>query len=117
MDKKDLQQFFNKIESDESDFFLRFCSALRAGSNSLHHTVVSQAITLDEGWIDTLEKALFSVENIVHNPRKFIIDEEILVDVERAKRITPKTVRGKFLSSFRRRKASMKRSMPLFLNS
>ena len=93
MDKQDLQQFFNKIETDKGEFFLRFCSALRAGNNSLHHSVVSQALTLDEGWIDTLEKAIFSVENIVHNPRKFIIDQEILVDVERAKRITPKTVR------------------------
>ena len=93
MEKKDLQLFWEKVNADEGDFFLRFCSALRAGKNQLHHTVVSQAITLDDGWIDTLEQAIFSVENIVHNPRKFIIDEEILVDVERAKRITPKTVR------------------------
>ena len=41
----------------------------------------------------TLEQALFSVEKVVHTPRRFIIDEEILTDVERAKRITPKTVR------------------------
>ena len=93
MEKQDLELFFQKAVSDENDFFLRFCSALRAGNNKLHHTVVSQAISLDESWIDTLEQALFSVEKIVHSPRRFIIDEELLVDVERAKRITPKTVR------------------------
>ena len=93
MEKQDLELFFNKIKSDKDDFFLRFSSALRAGKNRVYHNVVSQAITLDEGWIDTLENALFSVENIIHNPRRFIIDEELLVDVERAKRITPKTVR------------------------
>lgn len=93
MEQQDLQAFFDKIQSDPGDFFLRFCSAIRAGNNRLHHTVVSQAITLDEGWIDTLEQAIFSVENVVHKPRRFMIDEEILVDVERAKRITPKTVR------------------------
>lgn len=93
MEKKDLELFWEKVNADKDDFFLRFCSALRAGNNKLHHTVVSQAISLDDGWIDTLEQAIFSLENIVHNPRKFIIDQEILVDVERAKRITPKTVR------------------------
>lgn len=93
MEKQDLNLFFQKVMSDQDDFFLRFCSALRAGNNKIHHTVVSQALTLDESWIDTLEQALFSVEKVVHNPRRFIIDEELLVDVERAKRITPKTVR------------------------
>lgn len=93
MEKQDLELFLQKVTTDQDDFFLRFCSALRAGSNRLHHTVVSQAITLDESWIDTLEQALFSVEKVVHSPRRFIIDEELLVDVERAKRITPKTVR------------------------
>ena len=93
MEKKDLDLFLEKVNADKGDFFLRFCSAIRAGDNRLHHTVVSQAITVDDGWIDTIEQATFSIENIVHNPRRFIIDDEILVDVERAKRITPKTVR------------------------
>ena len=93
MEKKDLDILFEKVKSDKDDFFLRFCSALRAGKTRVYHNRVSQAVTLDAGWIDTIENALFSVENIIHNPRRFIIDEELLVDVERAKRITPKTVR------------------------
>ena len=93
MDKQDLQQFFDKVQSDKNEFALRFCAALRGGKNTLYHHVVSEALALDDGWITTLEQALFSVEKVVRNPRKFIIDEDMLVDVERARRTSAKTVR------------------------
>jgi hypothetical protein len=68
-------------------------ASLRGGNNTVFHNVVSEAVTLDEGWIDTVEAALFSVEKIIKNPRKFIAEEELLVDVERARHTNAKTVR------------------------
>ena len=93
MDSIELQPFFDKIKTDKHVFYKRFCKAIRGGKNTLYHNVVSEAITLDDSWITTLEQALFYVEKIVRNPRKFIIDEELLVDVARARRTTSKTVR------------------------
>ncbi|MBQ7163863.1 MAG: cell envelope integrity protein TolA, partial [Clostridia bacterium] len=93
MEKVYLHDFVEKMRLDNSELCERFCHALRAGRNKTYHNVVSEAITLDDSWILTLESALFSVEKIVKNPRKFIIDEEILVDVAKARRTTSKTVR------------------------
>jgi len=93
MDNSYLKTYFDKIKGDENKFFLKFRRALKRGKSSVYHNVVSEAITLDSGWVDTMESALFSVEKIVRNPKKFIIDEDLLVDVERAKKTTAKTVR------------------------
>lgn len=93
MEKTELKLFFDKVKSDKNRFNKRLLSAVRGGKNTLYHNVVSQAISLDDDWITTFEQALFSVESIVKNPYKFIIDEEIITDVSRAKRTNSKTVR------------------------
>ena len=93
MEKTQLRLFFDKVKSDRHRLNKRLLNAMRGGKNTLYHNVVSQAISLDDDWIETLEQALFSVENIVKNPFKFIADEEIITDVSRAKRTTSKTVR------------------------
>jgi hypothetical protein len=41
----------------------------------------------------TIEGALYSIEQIVRNPRKFIKENELLVDVAKARRTNSKTVR------------------------
>jgi hypothetical protein len=91
VDKTFLTNFIDRISEGElSD---RFYSSLREGKNNVYYNVTSEAVTLDEGWIQTLESALFSVEKIVKNPRKFITEEELVVEVDRARRIGAKTVR------------------------
>lgn len=99
MEKTQLKLFFDKVKSDKHRFNSRLIGAVRGGKNTLYHNVVSQAIALDSDWITTVEQALFSVENVVKNPYKFIIDEDILTDVSRAKRTTSKTVRHLALNS------------------
>lgn len=68
-------------------------NSIRGGKNKVYHNVVSEVITLSDGWITTLEQSLFSVENVVRNPKRFISEEDLVVDVERAKRTTARTVR------------------------
>lgn len=91
MDKTYADGFIKKFTSDES--FARFLSAVRGGDNEVLHNVVSQAVMLDDGWILTLESGLYSIEQIVRNPRKFIAENELIVDVAKARRTNSKTVR------------------------
>ncbi len=81
------------VKKEKTALLPKVLPAIRGGRNKVYHNVVSKAITLDDGWITTLEKSLFSVENIVRNPKKFIAEEDLVVDVERAKRTTARTVR------------------------
>ena len=68
MAKVYLHDFVEKMRLDNSELCERFCHALRSGRNKTYHNVVSEAVTLDDSWILTLESALFSVEKIVKNP-------------------------------------------------
>lgn len=92
MDKEFLNDFIKKMQAD-GGLYEKFHRALLAGKNEVFHNIVSEAITLDDSWILTVDAALFSVEKIVKNPRKFIIDEDLIVDVAKARKTTAKTVR------------------------
>lgn len=87
-----LTEFINKIGAGDK-LFESFISAVRGGDNKLSHNVVSQSVALDDSWILTIESALYSIEQIVRNPRKFIIENELIVDVAKARRVSSKTVR------------------------
>lgn len=92
MDKSFLDNFITKINGD-SESYSRFFAALRGGENKVLHNVVSQAVMLDDGWILTIEGALHSIEQIVRNPRKFIAENELILDVAKVRRTNSKTVR------------------------
>lgn len=92
MDKQFIDNFIEKIDGD-SESFSRFFSALRGGKNSVFHNIVSQSVLLDDTWIIEIEKGLNSVEQIVFRPRKFISENDILLDVAKVRRTTTKTVR------------------------
>ncbi|MDE7256618.1 MAG: DUF2357 domain-containing protein [Clostridia bacterium] len=92
MDKSFLDNFITKINGD-SESYARFFAALRGGENKVLHNVVSQAVMLDDGWILTIEGALHSIEQIVRNPRKFIAENELILDVAKVRRTNSKTVR------------------------
>jgi hypothetical protein len=87
-----LDNFIKKIDADDT-LFNNFVAAVRGGNNSIFHNVVSHAIMLDDNWILTIESALYSIEHIVRNPRKFIAENELIVDVARVRRTNAKTVR------------------------
>lgn len=92
MDKSFLNNFINKIDGD-AESYSRFFAALRGGENKVLHNVVSQAVMLDDGWVLMLENSLHSIEQIVRNPRKFIAENELILDVAKVRRTNSKTVR------------------------
>lgn len=92
MEKDFLNNFINKMQMDE-ELLKKFVQAIGGGNSAVYHNVVSEAITLADDWIFTLDGALFSVEKIVKNPRKFIAEEDLLVAVERARKTNANTIR------------------------
>lgn len=50
-------------------------------------------IEFDYSWLDKIEETLLYIDDIVRNPKKFIVQEEEVVPVERAKKITLETIR------------------------
>ncbi len=92
MDKNFLNKFMKKIGGD-SQSYSRFLTALRAGENKVLHNVVSQSVMLDDNWVLTIEGALHSIEQIVRNPRKFIAESDLILDVAKVRRTNTRTVR------------------------
>lgn len=92
MDKESMDKFISRM-SEAAGLGDEFYKSLLAGTNKVYHKVSSKAVTLDDSWLSTVEGALFSIEKIAKNPRKFITEEDIIVDVERARRTSSKTIR------------------------
>lgn len=92
MDKESMDKFISRM-SEVAGLGEEFYKSLLAGTNKVYHKVSSKAITLDDAWVSTVEGTLFSIEKIAKNPRKFITEEDIIVDVERARRTSAKTIR------------------------
>ena len=49
--------------------------------------------TLDTEWIDMIENTIQYLDNIFRNPNRFIVNEEEVVKVEQAKKITIETIK------------------------
>lgn len=52
-----------------------------------------ERVEFDYSWLEKIEEVLVYLDDIIRNPKKFIIQEEEVVPVERAKKITLETVR------------------------
>lgn len=90
--------YANKIVSVLKDegFYEQFKKRVDKGVSKfkLAKKRLVQDISID--WIDTIESVLPNLDTIVRNPRKFIVQEEDIVDVSLAKSISTESV--KFLA-------------------
>ncbi len=48
---------------------------------------------IDISWVEAIERCIIPIDNILRNPRKFIVQEEEVVIIERAKKITTESIR------------------------
>lgn len=53
----------------------------------------AKSIECDFSWLEKIEECIPFLDNIIRNPRKFIVQEEEVVPVEKAKKITQETVK------------------------
>lgn len=77
----------------DDDFYQQFKKRVDKGSASfkLAKKRLIQDISID--WIDTIESILPNLDTIVRNPRKFIVQEEDIVDVSLARSISTESVK------------------------
>ena len=47
----------------------------------------------DTSWIDMVEECIPYLDNIIRNPRRFIVQEENIVPIEKAKVVTEESIR------------------------
>lgn len=82
------KQYANKIVSvlNKEGFYEQFKKRVDKGASSfkLAKKRLVQDISID--WIDTIESILPNLDTIVRNPRKFIVQEEDIVDVSLGKK-------------------------------
>ena len=93
--REQYMQYAKKIVSVLSgeQFYEQYRERVRNGASSfkLQKKRLIQEISVD--WIDTIEEILPNLDNIVRNPRKFIVQEEDIVDVSLARSISTESVK------------------------
>ncbi len=75
-----------------TDFYEYFMAMLENGKNTMQFSNRKIIKTVDETWVTAIEAAMKPMEEIINNPRNFIMQEEIIVNVALAKTVTPDTV-------------------------
>ena len=93
--REQYMQYAKKIVSVLSgeQFYNQYRERVKNGANSfkLQRKKLIQEISVD--WIDTIEGILPNLDHIVRNPRKFIVQEEDIVDVSLARSISTESVK------------------------
>ena len=82
-----LQDFIVNIDQADFNSFLK-----RSKSDFLLSTNVEE-VKIDYSWVSFVESILPHIDNIVRNPRRFLIQEEDLNIVEKTKKVTQETIK------------------------
>lgn len=77
----------NNINTNELDSFFANTDSNFIAISDIKETKV------DHGWLNILEDVLPNLDKIVRNPRRFIVQEEDVVIVEKIKRISQETIK------------------------
>lgn len=77
----------NEIDPD------KVYNLVACGSNKLSHNMLIEKLVLDDQWIGQMEYGLKSVENIIRNPKKSILEDAIIVPVEKSKKVNERSIR------------------------
>lgn len=79
------------MRSDE--FYQTFRRRLRASKPQLKLAKKSRTKQFETDWIEMIESCITNLDNIVRNPRKFIVIEEDIVDISLARAISTESVK------------------------
>jgi len=85
------QDFISLVQSEQ--FYTEFMNKARSGNSevSYMHRFIDKQIDLT--WIEAIEDAIIPLDNIIRNPRRFIVQEEEIVNIELARKISPESIR------------------------
>ncbi len=95
IDKKRLDDYIYYINSllKQEDFYDTYMEGINKGNNKYTIDQRFQKKKFDLDWVEAIEDCVVSLDNIVRNPRKFIVIEEDIVDVSLARSITTESVK------------------------
>jgi len=81
------EDYVNSINNNELNMFLaKTKSKIWIDSNE-------EEVLVDFSWVDKVEEALPYLDTIIRNPKRFLVQEEEVINVEKSKKITTETVR------------------------
>ena len=85
------QDFISLVQNE--DFYTEFMNKARSGNSevSYMHRFIDKQIDLT--WVEAIEEAIIPLDNIIRNPRRFIVQEEEIVNIELARKISPESIR------------------------
>lgn len=94
-DREKFDKYVEKINevlrSDE--FYQTFRRRLRTSKPQIKLAKKSRTKKFETDWIDMIESCITNLDNIVRNPRKFIVIEEDIVDISLARAISTESVK------------------------
>ncbi|NLB36362.1 MAG: DUF2357 domain-containing protein [Clostridiales bacterium] len=76
-----------------NDFYEHILDVTERGNNRLSLFSKYFEKNIDLRWVDAIEECIIPLDTIIRNPRKFIVQEEEIVPIERARKITAESVR------------------------
>ena len=79
--------------TSDNEFYSEMDTAINSGTNSysLFNRYFDKKIDLK--WVEEIEACIIPLDNIISVPRKFIVQEEEIVPIERARKITNESIR------------------------
>ncbi len=83
----ELQALVNSIPSEELKLFM---------TNTKSNITVkknTEKITIDFSWVDKIHEAIPYLDNIIRNPRRFIVQEEDIIPIEKTKKVTEESIK------------------------
>ena len=85
------QDFISLVQSEE--FYTEFMNKAKSGNSevSYMHRFIDKQIDLK--WVEAIEEAIIPLDTIIRNPRRFIVQEEEIVNIELARKISPESIR------------------------
>ncbi len=78
---------------DENSPFSVLLSQIEGGHNEYTHFSRKLEKIIDIKWVDAIEDCIIPLDTIIRNPRRFIVQEEEIVPIERAKKISSESIR------------------------
>lgn len=86
---KDFELFnlYNKTSEEDKKVFLNNVNSRLEVKNKQQKNIY------DYSWLEKMEETMHYLDNIMRNPKKFIINEEEVVKIEKARKVTVESVR------------------------
>ena len=85
------QDFISLVQGE--DFYTEFMNKAKSGNSEVSYTHRFIDKQIDLRWVEAIEEAIIPLDNIIRNPRRFIVQEEEIVNIELARKISPESIR------------------------